>query len=217
MSTLGLASNSEYGLARIATSAEVQAGTTTSSTGPAFVTAETLGKSSLANTSLSNLNSTGSAVLSAKANTSLSNLDSAGSAVLDAKANTNLSNISTTGTTKIAHSVMPSNTRSVTLPVPGKGSMSTSYTAPADGWINWGCESSTLQSGSLRFLAVVYKGTSSTEAYRQDITPTLLVGCLLVPVAKGNKVFYYWDSPDAVTPSNTTFISKFIYADGSYA
>ena len=217
MSTLGLASNSEYGLARIATSAEVQAGTTTSSTGPAFVTAETLGKSSLANTSLSNLNSTGSAVLSAKANTSLSNLDSAGSAVLAAKANTDLSNISTIGTTKIAHSVMPSNTRSVTLPIPDNASMSTYYTAPADGWINWGCAQSTLQSGSLRFLVTVYRGTSSTEAYRQDMQTTRYNGCLLVPVAKGNKVLYYWDSPDAVTSSNTTFVSKFIYADGAYA
>lgn len=216
MSTLGLASNSEYGLARIATSAEVQAGTTTSSTGPAFVTAETLDKSSLANTSLSNLNSTGSAVLSAKANTSLSNLNSAGSAVLEAKANTDLSNITTTGTTKIAHSVMPSNTRSVTLPIPDKYSLSTFYIAPADGWINWGSVRSTLQSGDFRFLIVVYKGTSSTEVYRQDLH-TLIQGCLLVPVAKGNKVLYYWDAPDGATPSNTEFISKFIYADGSYA
>ena len=216
MSTLGLASNSEYGLARIATSAEVQAGTTTSSTGPAFVTAETLGKSSLANTSLSNLNSTGSAVLSAKANTSLSNLDSAGSAVLAAKANTDLSNITTTGTTKIAHSIMPSNTRSVTLPIPAKDSMSTYYTAPADGWINWGSEGSALQSGDFRFLVVVYKGTSSTEAYRQDIN-TSVYGCLLVPVAKGNKVFYYWTGPADATTSNTPLVSKFIYADGAYA
>lgn len=216
MSTLGLASNSEYGLARIATSAEVQAGTTTSSTGPAFVTAETLNKSSLANTSLSNLNSTGSAVLSAKANTSLSNLDSAGSAVLEAKANTNLSNISTTGTTKIAHSVMPSNTRSVTLPIPAKSSTSTYYTAPADGWINWGNESWTLNSGDFRFLVVVYKGTSSTEAYRQDIH-VLIQGCSLIPVAKGNKVLYFWSGPTDATLSNTTFVSKFIYADGAYA
>ena len=69
--------------------------------------------------------------LNGKADNDLSNLNTTGQAIINSKANTDLSNITDTGYIKMAGASMPSNTQ-ITLTLGADGA---TYTAPADGWV----------------------------------------------------------------------------------
>ena len=73
--------------------------------------------------------------LANNANTSLSNLDVTGQAVLDAKANTDASNFTATGKETVVGWGMPYYNSSLRVNLSGYNSVSNKFTAPCDGLI----------------------------------------------------------------------------------
>lgn len=114
------------------------------------------------------------------------------------KADINLSNLSTTGKTLSAHLAMPS-TKYIDLTLNATGS---SYTAPADGWVEAACNST---SNEQAFIEVNTEQGSSTGT-----RPIGGWGRATIPISKGTTFQVYY--------GGTSFeikIFRFIYAVGS--
>lgn len=154
-----------------------------------------------ANTDLSNLSTTGQAILDNKANTDLSNLSTSGQAVLSNKADVNASNFSASGKNYLSKIGMPSN-RSIQLTV---GATGTQYTAPANGYFK------TLATTNSQTMGYVNLANNSAGISASTFNDIGFVLCVYTPVKAGDVVTYYYD----LRGTNNLNELHFNYAEGA--
>jgi len=155
--------------------------------------ANTISIDAKANIDLSNLSTTGQAVIDNKTNVDLSNLSTTGQAVINAKANVAADNFSAAGKANLVDIVMPSSSY-ITLTAGASGS---TYTAPANGYVVMVGNASAGQ---------VYLASSKLSTTSATATG-VAVGAAYLSVLSGDVVTYRYNT----TPS----LFRFYYAEGS--